>query len=74
MADARVWRARQGIVSKCLQRHSANSIRRLLDKACEVDRIVKGARSGQPWNALTELTLALARPRSAPKPVAVSGS
>jgi hypothetical protein len=36
------------------------SARRLLVGACHADCIVKGARRGQAWNALLEVTLALA--------------
>lgn len=72
LAEAHVWQTRRGIVGECLQRHTPRSIEGLVSKACQVDRIVKGARFGQPWNALTELTLAIARPPAAR--AAVAGS
>ncbi|MEE8235720.1 MAG: DNA polymerase III subunit delta [Gammaproteobacteria bacterium] len=72
LAKVRVWKSRQGMVGECLRRHTAGSIEGLVTKACQVDRVVKGARFGQPWNALIELTLAIARPPAAR--AAVSGS
>jgi DNA polymerase-3 subunit delta len=71
LAKTRVWRFRHGIVGECLRQHTPVSIKGLVTKACHVDRIVKGARFGQPWIALTELTLAIARPPAAR--AAVSG-
>ena len=62
LGKVRVWQSRQGMVGKCLRRHTAGSIEGLVSTACQVDRIVKGAQFGQAWNALTELTLAIARP------------
>lgn len=60
MADAGVWRSRQRLIDRAARSLDLNSARRLLAGASRADRIVKGARRGQPWNALLELTLALA--------------
>lgn len=68
----RAWWVSEDRADECLRRHTAGSIEGLVSKACQVDRIVKGAQFGQPWNALTELTLAIARPPAAR--AAVSGS
>lgn len=62
MNEARVWKSRQGLMRRALAGHDESSIRRLVAKASLTDRIVKGARPGQPWNALLELVLCLARP------------
>jgi len=60
MTDAGVWRSRQGPVGRAVRALDLKSARRLLARSCHADRIVKGARRGQVWNALLELTLALA--------------
>jgi len=60
MTDAGVWRSRQSLVGRAVRALDLKSARRLLVGACHADRIVKGARQGQAWNALLELTLALA--------------
>jgi len=60
MTDARVWRSRQGLVGRAVRSLDLKSAQQLLVGACHADRIVKGARHGQAWNALLELTLALA--------------
>jgi DNA polymerase-3 subunit delta len=62
MNDARVWRNRQPLFAKALRNHDESSVRRLLAKAAAADKIVKGARSGVPWNSLLELVILLARP------------
>ncbi len=71
LAKTRVWRFRHGMVGECLRQHTAVSIKGLVTKACHVDRIVKGARFGQPWIALNELTLAIARPPAVAAAVSV---
>lgn len=59
MADCRVWDSRRSLVGKAVRALDADGARNLLRRAARTDRAVKGA-SGQPWNALLELTLALA--------------
>lgn len=63
MADAGVWRSRQNLIGKAVRSLDLRSARELVISAGQADRIVKGARPGQPWNALLELTLALAGSR-----------
>ncbi|MCP4002437.1 MAG: DNA polymerase III subunit delta [Gammaproteobacteria bacterium] len=63
MNEARVWNARQALLSKALHNHDERSVRRLAAKMGLTDRIVKGASPGQPWNALLELLLCLAQPQ-----------
>jgi len=60
MTDARVWRSRQSLIGRAVRSLDLKSAQQLLVGACLADRIVKGARPGHAWNALLELTLALA--------------
>ncbi len=57
---AGVWKSRADLYVQALRHHKPGTLRRLLRMAGRADQIVKGARSGDPWNALMELTLALA--------------
>lgn len=57
MTAAGVWRSREALIGKAIRR---GGVRRLLQQARIADRVVKGARPGQPWSALMELTLSLA--------------
>ncbi len=60
MSDAGVWRSRQRLLNGAVRSRNLNSALMLLEQASDTDRIVKGAKRGQPWNALMELTMALA--------------
>lgn len=55
-----VWQKRVSLYARALRGRKPSSLRRLLRMAGEADQIVKGARRGAAWNALLELTLALA--------------
>jgi DNA polymerase-3 subunit delta len=57
---AGVWQSRSDLYIRALRNHKPGALRRLLRMAGRADQIVKGARHGDPWNALLELTLALA--------------
>lgn len=57
---AGVWQSRSGLYVRALKLHKPGALRRLLRMAGRAEQIVKGARPGEPWNALLELTLALA--------------
>ncbi len=57
---AGVWQSRADLYIRALRNHKPGALRRLLRMAGRADQIVKGARPGEPWNALLELTLALA--------------
>ena len=57
---AGVWPSRTELYLRALRNHKPGGLRRLLRMAGRADQIVKGARPGEPWNALLELTLALA--------------
>ncbi|MEQ1802237.1 MAG: DNA polymerase III subunit delta [Gammaproteobacteria bacterium] len=57
---AGVWQSRVDLYVRALRNHKPGTLRRLLRMTGRADQIVKGARPGEPWNALLELTLALA--------------
>jgi DNA polymerase-3 subunit delta len=57
---AGVWRSRAGLVTGALRRQPAGALTRLVGMARRADQVVKGARRGDPWLALHELTLQLA--------------
>ena len=60
MAEAGVWRSRQGLIGQAAGLHDCGSAAALVSRAWAAERICKGARRGRPWGALMELTLALA--------------
>jgi len=62
MKQARVWGPRQQLIPACLRRHSRESVESLLTLAAMADRVVKGAKRGEPWDALLELLLAIGQP------------
>ena len=64
MNDAKVWRSRQEAYRRAARGRSLADIGRLVRSAARADQIVKGARPGQPWNALTELALELSGARA----------
>ncbi len=57
---AGVWQSRADLYVQALKHHKPGGLRRLLRMTGRADQIVKGSRIGEPWNALLELTLALA--------------
>ena len=61
LAEAGVWRSRQDLFRRAARGRSAADVIGLLTGAARTDRILKGARRGEPWNALRELALGLAR-------------
>jgi DNA polymerase-3 subunit delta len=60
VAAAGVWRSRADLVIGALRRQPPGGLTRLLGMARAADQVVKGARRGDPWLALHELTLSLA--------------
>jgi len=60
MADHKVWESRMGLVRSALRRHPLSSLQGLLRKVGAVDRVVKGAQAGTPWDELGHLSLELA--------------
>jgi DNA polymerase-3 subunit delta len=57
---AGVWKSRTELYLQAMRHHKPGTLRRLLRMAGRADQIVKGAHPGEAWNALLELTLALA--------------
>ncbi|MBM4222010.1 MAG: DNA polymerase III subunit delta, partial [Gammaproteobacteria bacterium] len=53
------WKSRVDLYTRALRGRKPSSLRRLLAMAGTADKVVKGARRGEAWNALLELTLAL---------------
>lgn len=53
----RIWEKRQPSVRRFLQSHSQQSCWDLLLDSAQIDRIIKGARKGNVWDALAQLTL-----------------
>lgn len=60
LAQARVFGPRTAAYRTAMARHDSHKARRLLQRAAGADRIIKGAATGDPWQALDELALALA--------------
>lgn len=60
LAASGVWRSREALVGGAARRLGGKGARQLLHQAAVADLVVKGARPGQPWHALLELSLALA--------------
>jgi len=71
LAAARVWQSRQSVLQAALGRHSEQSAARLLRLAAHVDGCIKGYASGNPWDAMELLLLALAGHGEAPLPLPV---
>jgi DNA polymerase-3 subunit delta len=58
-----VWSNRKDLVSGALDRHSHNSLQKLLDRARIVDQSVKGLLDNKPWDELASVALGLSNPR-----------
>lgn len=56
----RVWDKRKPLYHAALKRHNARRWRLLLRRAARLDRIVKGAEPGNPWDELLQLSLLIA--------------
>jgi DNA polymerase-3 subunit delta len=65
-----VWQSRQAQTSRALRRLSWRDLSGLLTQAVAVDATIKGARRGQPWDALTQLVVAMLEPSRALAPPA----
>lgn len=55
----RVWKSRQPLVKRALQRYRLWQLTDLMAKAAEVDHVIKGVSQGRPWNGLTQLVMAM---------------
>lgn len=60
LAQAGVWRNRQGLVRACVGRHSIDDFYRLLKLAFGADAAARGQSSRDPWQLATEIVLGLA--------------
>lgn len=65
MTEAGLWRTRQEAFRRAARGRNAADAARLLRGAARAEQVVKGARPGDPWKALTELTFDLSRARPA---------
>ena len=60
LAAQRVWDNRKAAVTAALKRHRAGNWQRLLRLGGRIDRIIKGAETGNPEDELLQLTLLIA--------------
>lgn len=60
LGKARVWKNRQDLVMRCLDRHDLKTVRELAIAVGRVDRMVKGIQPGDPWLELENILLGLA--------------
>ncbi len=54
-----VWQRRKPVVQRAAKRLSAAQVRGLVTQAAAADKVIKGRRAGQPWDALADLLLAV---------------
>ncbi len=69
LAEARVWKSRQGIFQAALSRHTLASSEALLALAVRADGSIKAYDQGNPWEIMELLTIGLARDGALPLPV-----
>ena len=60
----RIWDSKQALYLRALKRHDAPHWSRFLAQAGQVDRIAKGRASGDAWQMLERLLVAVAEPRA----------
>lgn len=60
LAKHRVWERRKPLVRAGLKRHNAARWQALLRQCARVDRIIKGAAPGRPWDELLHLCMRIA--------------
>lgn len=56
----RVWEQRKPLIREGLRRHPVRRWQQLLRRAARVDRVIKGAEEGNPWDELLQLILSMA--------------
>lgn len=59
-AKYKIWEKRKPIVHRALQRHKTHVWHGLLRRAARTDRVIKGFASGNAWDELSALSLAMA--------------
>jgi len=57
----KVWAKRKPIVGQCLKQQSPSRIQSCLRRVANIDRFVKGAATGEPWDELERLVLTLSK-------------
>jgi len=57
--QARVWKNREALVSRFLDRQQADGLRQMVSSIGQIDRVVKGLDLGDPWRDLQEVLLCL---------------
>jgi len=57
--QARVWKNREALVSRFLDRQQVDSLRQMVSSTGQIDRVVKGLDLGDPWRDLQEVLLCL---------------
>ncbi|MEM7465462.1 MAG: DNA polymerase III subunit delta [Pseudomonadota bacterium] len=60
-SSAGVWRSRLNLVENALRRQNAKRLGRMFRRTIKIDRIIKGAADGNPWDEMELLCLAMAR-------------
>lgn len=56
-----VWEKRQPLVRLGLKRHNQKSLLKMLQQTAKIDRIIKGAETGNVWDGLLSLSIKLSR-------------
>jgi DNA polymerase-3 subunit delta len=67
MRELRVWGPRQDLMPAALRRLTRTQLIAALRQAADIDRMIKGLASGDTWDALLQLGLALMAPAPAPQ-------
>lgn len=63
-----VWEKRKPLVRRAMQRHSVLVLHNLLQRAAQIDRMVKGVIAGNVWVVIADLALAIAGMKMMPSP------
>jgi len=69
LKKGRVWAKRKEPVSKCLRDHPAREFQELLSRLSDIDQMVKGIVTGNPWDELTSVVMALAGAKVTPRQI-----
>lgn len=59
IADAGIWSSRTNLVEKLLRRKNLDALRYLFLQSISIDRMIKGALAGNPWDEMEMLCVAL---------------
>ena len=61
LRDARVWGVRQKLIERATQRFTLKMAESALQRAAQVDKVIKGLRPGDAWDELLQLGVRCAR-------------